>query len=228
LRRSAGATRQLQHIFKASPDEMYNAHFNKSLKIMGFAGLLLGSVATIVYVIHNIISHTPARDYATLIPASDPMPEHWCNEKAGNRFRVYFGDYLVVINGFPNRVLSITNEDMLIIDKDKAGNIIIKLLTVFDGNQLIAKVDESSWQVASFKKTEDRSTLIVYDHLGDEYLRLIFLNQNAIKLSGIFQHPKSQTKVVMRTGGQLNLPGTQPYSNCSINNSKYAVDFNFP
>ena len=113
---------------------MYNAHFNKSLKIMGFAGLLLGgSVATIVYVSHNIISNTPARDYATLIPASDPMPEHWCNEKAVNRFRVYFGDYLVVINGFPNRVLSIANEDMLIIDKDKAGNIIINFLQFLMG-----------------------------------------------------------------------------------------------
>jgi hypothetical protein len=156
------------------------------------------------------------------------MPEHWCNEKAVNRFRVYFGDYLVVINGFPNKVLSIANEDMLIIDKDKAGNIIIKLLTVFDGNKLIAKVDENSWQVASIKNTEDRSTLIVYDHFGDESLRLRFLNPNAIKLSAIFQHPKSQTKVVMRMGSQLNLPGTQPYSNCSINNSKYAVDFNFP
>jgi hypothetical protein len=207
---------------------MYNAHLAKSLKIMGFAGLLLGSVATIVYVSHEIISNTPARDYATLIPANDPMPEHWCNEKAGNRFRVYFGDYLVVINGFPNRVLSIANEDMLIIDKDNAGNIIIKSLTVFDGNQLIAKVNENGWQIASFKKTEDRSTLIVYDHLNDESFRLNFLNPNAIKLSGIFQHPKSQTKVVMRVGSLLNLPGTQPYSNCSINNNKYAVDFNFP
>jgi hypothetical protein len=207
---------------------MYNAHFNKSLKIMGFAGLLLGSVATIVYVSPMIISNTPARDYATLIPANDPMPEHWCNEKAGNRFRVYFGDYLVVINGFPNRVLSLANEDMLIIDKDKAGNIIIKLLAVFDGNQLIAKIDENGWQVAPFKKTKDRSTLIVYDHFNDESFRLTFLNSNAIKLSGIFQHPKSQTKVVMRESSQLNLPGTPPYSSCSINNSKYAVDFNFP
>jgi hypothetical protein len=207
---------------------MYNADFNKSLKMMGFAGLLIGSVATIAYVSRTIISNTPARDYATLIPANDPMPEHWCNEKAGNRFRVYFGDYLVVINGFPNRVLSLANEDILIIDKDKAGNIIINFLTVFDGNQLIAKVDENGWQVASFKKTEDRSTLIVYNHLNDESFRLEVLNPNAIKLSGIFQHPKSQTKVVMRMGSLLNLPGTQPYSNCYINNNKYAVDFNFP
>jgi hypothetical protein len=154
---------------------MYNADFNKSLKMMGFAGLLIGSVATIAYVSHTIVSNTPARDYATLIPANDPMPEHWCNEKAGNRFMVYFGDYLVVINGFPNRVLSLANEDMLVIDKDKAGNIIINS-----------------------------------------------------KLSGIFQHHKSQTKVVMRMGGLLNLPGTQPYSNFYINNNKYAVDFNFP
>jgi hypothetical protein len=207
---------------------MHNAQLGNSLKIAVGVGLVLGSVLTTAYVIKKALLDTQGPAYGTLIPANDPMPEHWCNGKVGNRFRVYFGDYLVVINGFPNKVLSIGKEDMLVIDKNKAGHIIIKSLLVFDGDRLIAKVDENSWQVDSFKKTENRSTLIVYDHLDDEVLRLSFLNQNAIRLSGIFQHPKSQTKVVTRIGSQLNMPGSQRDTNCFVGNSKYAVDFSFP
>jgi hypothetical protein len=156
------------------------------------------------------------------------MPEHWCNKIVANSFRIYFGDYLVVVHGFPNRVLSLAKQDMLTLDRDIAGHIIIKSLTVFDGDQLIAKVDGSGWQAESFRKTEDQSTLIVYNHENDEALRLRYLNPDAIRLFGIFQHPKSQTKVVVRPDSELNLPGLPAASNCITRDSKYGADFIFP
>jgi hypothetical protein len=198
------------------------------MKIVVCAGFVLGCAAIVAYVIKNSITNTQGRDFATLIPTNYPMPEHSCNKIAGSKFRIYFGDYLVVVDGFPNRVISMANEDMLVIDKTITGHITITSLTVFDGDLLIAKADKNNWQIESFKRTEDRSTLIVYDHLGDEALNISFFNRDAIRLSGIFQHPKSQTKIGTRIDSELNLPGTQPRSNCFAGNSKYAADFSFP
>jgi hypothetical protein len=203
------------------------ARLSKLWKIGGFFGVILGSFAIIALTWHGIIPSIAVRDQGTLKPAHEPMPEHWCNKLVANSFRIYFGDYLVVVHEFPNRVLSIASENMLILDRDIAGHIIIKSLTVFDGDQLTAKVDDHGWQAKSFKKTEDQSTLIVYNH-DDEALRLQYLNPNAIRLSGIFQHPKSQTKVVVRPDSELNLPGTPVTSNCITRDRKYGADFNFP
>jgi hypothetical protein len=206
-----------------------DSRLRKSWKVAGLVSVVLGSLGIIAYYVwERLLTSMPVRDYGTLKPSHDPMPDHWCNKIVGNSFRVYFGDYLVVVHGFPNRVLSLANQDMLVLDKDIAGHISIKSMTVFDGDRVIAKVDDSGWQADSFKKTEDQSTLIVYDHNDDEALRLGFLNPNAIRLSGIFQHPKSQTKVVVRQDSELNLPGTPVTSNCITRNSRYAADFSFP
>ena len=99
---------------------------------------------------------------------------------------------------------------MLTINKDSTtGHIRVTTLQIFDDRKdSIATMDDGHFWVkfGSKKKRPDKSTLVVYDHLNKEVLRVRFLNPHAISVQGLFRHPKRVetieiTKKFLRIGG---------------------------
>ena len=129
-----------------------------------------------------------------LFPASDVDPNTNMTTAFGNALAVELGSGVALASQFPHTIIRMAGDEMLTINRDSAtGHIRVTTLQIFDDRKdSIATMDDGHFWVkfGSKKKRPDKSTLVVYDHLNKEVLRIRFLNPHAISVQGLFRHPK--------------------------------------
>ncbi len=115
--------------------------------------------------------------------------------------KVFYGGNVAIATTTPYTVLQLAGEKMIEIGRDKSGNeLVILTLRIFDDrNNIIARVDEEGFWVenSTRSKRPDPNTLVVYDHLDQEVLRIVFVNSTTLSISGIFRHPRMSAPVIV-------------------------------
>jgi len=111
----------------------------------------------------------------------------------------------------PQVVLMMAGEKMIEIDRDPSTNqLTVSTLKIFDDrNNIIARVDaqDGFWvENSTRRKRPDPSTLVVYDHLDNEVLRMVLLNPTTLSLTGVFRHAGIANPVVVNQD-EINISG---------------------
>jgi hypothetical protein len=114
---------------------------------------------------------------------------------------VFLGSNLAWATRMPHTVLRMGSLEMLVVDRHRrrSKELVVTTLRIFDDrHDLIARVDEGEFWVANSNryKRPDRHTLVVYDRTDSEVLRIMFLNQRAIAITGVFR--SASTPAVVR------------------------------
>jgi hypothetical protein len=115
--------------------------------------------------------------------------------------KVYFGGNVATSTNLPTAILRILGETMIEVNRETAGKeLVVSTLKVFDDRKnIIARIDEDGFWVenSTRNKRPNPSTLVVYDHLDHEVLRVVFVNPTTLSVSGVFRHPQLSTPIII-------------------------------
>ena len=136
-----------------------------------------------------------------LVAGNEPMPTSVpCVKPAQDKLVVFLGDKFAVtpVADFPHTVISMGRDrqskplPVLVIDKNDRGISIKKLLLYGERGTTITSIDDDApWHNSNFRVTKvNPHRLIARDEQDQEILDLEFLNQHAIRLTGVFRHPR--------------------------------------
>lgn len=118
-----------------------------------------------------------------------------------------YGSNVSVNTTFPHTILEMRGEPMIVIDRDlSTKNLVVTALKIFDDrDDVIASIDPDGFWVqnAVRKKRPDEHTLIVYDHNGQQVLKIQFLNPQVISIEGIFRSPKTKPQFIIITEKEM-------------------------
>jgi hypothetical protein len=159
-----------------------------------------------------------------LIPTGDPQPLSRCGVPEG-AIAVYLGSSNTAwVKAFPHAVFQSLGKDLLILDHGPGDSISVSAKIYDDRRNLIATIDKNKYvstNYAAHFSRPDRSTLIVTDHLGEEALKVVFINQTAIRITGkLFSFDGKQSMVIEDKIMSIN--GTNSFTGACLGDSTIA------
>jgi hypothetical protein len=153
-----------------------------------------------------------------LVPASDPTPNTACGDMGSDDVLILLGDTnAAMTNNFPHAIMQVHGRDVISVDKDLGGTVVINMEIRGVDNKIIARLDRSGFVVNRNSELQvlrpDRSTLTVEDEYGTRVLYARFMNPRVIALRGI-----------MRAQG-LGIPIDIPYAthSCSAHGGRAEI-----
>lgn len=132
--------------------------------------------------------------------STPPMPPN-CHIPE-DALKVFYGSNVSATRVFPFTILQMGAEEMIVVDKNKDGDLVVTTLKVFDERgEILATIDEGDFWVRNDlrKKRPSGSTLVVYDRHDAEVARIQLLNARSLSVEGVFWLPR-----------QGNMPGIGP------------------
>ncbi len=145
-----------------------------------------------------------------LKPGHQPDPSNICGQLPQEAIKVFLGSNLTWTMGNRMVGLDIGGEELLAMHRTENG--IALSAKIYDqGGLIIAQLVDNRFFINrknAFRiERENPSSLVVYDLQAHEVLRVVYLNQYSIKVTGIFNGPNRQTVIVsddgMRIGGSF-------------------------
>jgi hypothetical protein len=145
-----------------------------------------------------------------LYPGNQTLALPFKDDAPPGALKVVIGSNLAWTTKMPQTVLMMRGEKMIEIDKkDGKNQLVISTLRLFDDrDNIIARIDADGFWVenSTRSKRPDPSTLVVYDHSDNEALRIVFLNQTTLSITGIFRHAGVPRPVVV-TDDYMDMSG---------------------
>jgi hypothetical protein len=145
-------------------------------------------VATTFFLSYRTYDKNLSRELLTkegsLIPANLPMPLSNCPVPQ-DALAIYIGSNVAWATSFPHTVFRSNGYDLLSLDRDMAGGIVVTAKIFDDRQNLVAEITKNRFlasNYASHFERPDRSALIVYDHLDVPALKVQFMNDRAIEI----------------------------------------------
>jgi hypothetical protein len=131
-----------------------------------------------------------------LVPSNLPNPVCGCPIPNGQT-AVYFAGGAVWNMKFPYTVLRLEEENIISLDKDKRGGLLVSAKVFDDRGDLIAKIEKNkfiaTYTASHFKKT--KSELIVYDHKDKIGLLVRFTNRYSVEIEGNFHYTNGDFEI---------------------------------
>ena len=182
---------------------------SKGLAILGVGVFGMGCVWATW---HLQVMTELSRADGTLTPANDPPPfRHTCKLSPEDSVFIYFGTAAASYappNFQHHAVIRLSGHDVLSLDTGPNGEISIST-QIFDQDGLLLEMVAGKFKVfrGDFVKYErrDQHTLVVFDKWGKERIRVRYLNQKAISVTGVFFYPGSAS--VVADGHSLSIGG---------------------
>jgi hypothetical protein len=165
---------------------------------------IIGASASVLFGIILILSACYEREanyeLTHVVADNQPTPTSSCMNIDRHTFLVFLGDNSVVAreSKFPFTIIEMGRDrnnnplPLLVIDKNDRG-ISIKTLRIFGiDDKLGTKIDSDAWiDNSNFHSTKiNPHQLIVRDDQDQEVLNVYYLNERAIKITGVFRHPR--------------------------------------
>jgi hypothetical protein len=166
----------------------YNTPFDNR-KTASLWAFVLMTIAVVIVLVYFAEDYKTGRD-DILTPGNEAADDRNCKSPNGQAVALYIGPHTFYIGGFPQRIITIANKNILTLSK-RDNDIIITTLRMYDENgNIIARIDQNGFWVAPDvrKKKPDRHSLIVYDRHDDEVLNIKYLNPHAVYINGIFRY----------------------------------------
>ena len=157
-----------------------------------------------------------------LVPASDPTPPNPCSRVTGqDDVTILLGETNAALtNRFPHAILTVRGQDVISVDKNTDGSLIINMDIRGPDNKIIARLNRQGFVVNRNSELQierpDTSTLIVEDEYGVTVLSARFINSRTFSLRGIIH---SQGLTI-----PLEIPFIQRF--CSAHNGGGEISIN--
>ena len=174
--------------------------------------------------IHKEYFYLP-RNEGRLNPANEPLHYGDCEIPKGALI-VDFGSNITASTASPATILTISGVPVLQVEREN-NILLITILRIFDDREnIIVRLDKNGFWIEPNTRFEhpDRSTLVVYDHLDNQVLKLRFNNANAITVRGIFRVPGHPT--VMAMDDKTVFPGGGAFSHSCLEGGAAAIGVN--
>jgi hypothetical protein len=110
---------------------------------------------------------------------------------------IYAGGNVSSTRTFPHTVFRVSGSDLVTIDKDKDGHLLVSAKIFDDRDNLIAKLEGNQYvstSYASHFKRPDRSTLLIYDHEDRIALEVKLINDSAVRFTGRLHAPGNKLR----------------------------------
>ena len=150
-------------------------------------GVVLSSITTLLAIawIESVITDKQLKETeGSLIAANLPMPLSDCPVPQ-DALAIYIGSNVAWATSFPHTVFRSNGYDLLVLDRDLAGGIVVTAKIFDDRQNLVAEIVKNHFLASNYAShfgRPDRSSLIVYDHLDVPALEIQFLNDRAISI----------------------------------------------
>ena len=128
-----------------------------------------------------------------LYPSSDPIPPNRCGEIPKDSLAVFLGSSVALTRDFPHTVLTLKDEDIIILDKHDDGSLAISMNVRSEDGRVIAKFEKGEFIINQNNFLEmrrsDRSSLQIIDQHNNEVLNVRYFNPQAISISVMRTYP---------------------------------------
>jgi hypothetical protein len=168
----------------------FNTPFDNRKTALLWVSLLvpIGIVMALAYFVED---YKTGRD-DVLTPGNEAADDRNCKAPNGAAVALYIGPHTFYIGGFPQRIITIANKDILTLSK-RDNDIIITTLRLYDeSGNIFSRIDQNGFWVAPDvrKKKPDRHSLIVYDKHDDEALNIRYVNPHVVYINGMFRYER--------------------------------------
>jgi hypothetical protein len=129
-----------------------------------------------------------------LYPANEPMPSHRCGPIEPNDLVIFIGSHTFITHRFPQTILKIKGQKVLVVDKGADGSIIISLDVLSRDGRIIATLRDGEFIINPQNYLDaiprkDRSSLTVTDQNGIQVLDVRYINDQAMKINTVLAYP---------------------------------------
>jgi hypothetical protein len=160
---------------------------------VGVCMLATGADVAVLAYLYRVNLATELKEQAApLIAATLPRPVSSNCPIPKGAVAIYLGNTVSVITEFPHVVLRVGQEDVLALDRDASGGLLISFTAFDDGGSAVGRLKRNVFTAinsASHVERPSASNLIVFDDRDTKVLDVQFLNPQAIKIMGILRHP---------------------------------------
>lgn len=152
-----------------------------------------------------------------LTPAQYDSPPSACNSgvKPGDAV-LYYGNSAAVTSIFPHAVLRIRGRDVISLNRDADGALTINMEILGSDGRAIVEIKDNVFTVNpnNFFSMErpDKSSLIVYDRHKEKVVDIEYLNEAAIRVTGVIHYADQTVKI---GEGASNIGGWNMSASCS-------------
>lgn len=181
------------------------------------AALTFACVGTLfVWIVAWVVIRSIAQetDFSGLLsPANELIPKNPCGTIPKEATLVFLGNSASYAeSSFPQTIVQIGQDKMLTVDKIDGG-IVINATLYSSDKKVIVQLRNNEFFINPnnfFRKERpDRHSLIVFDQHGVEVLNVRFLNEKAIRFSGLIRHPHMDLLISDKAGPFANSVCTQ-------------------
>jgi hypothetical protein len=176
---------------------------DNSIKSKLFGCVVIGA-ATMVFVgwIESVIRDKELKEReGALVSGNLPSPLSTC-PIPGDALAIYMGSSASWTKTFPHVVFQSRGNELLTLNRDANGGLLISAKIFDDRTDLVAKLENNHFiatNAASHFERPDRSALVVYDHLDKPVLDIHFLNDHAVQISSAtLRAPGGQTVSIQK------------------------------
>lgn len=121
---------------------------------------------------------------------------------------VHFGTNIAGGSLMPHTILEMNGEPMIVVNRDKRGNLVIQTLKIFDANgDIVVWIDNGKIRRGPSSMDPERPnahTIIVHDRTAAEVLHLTFVNYRSLSLTGLFRHKGVPPVQIFDDHAQIN------------------------
>lgn len=150
-----------------------------------------------------------------LVPSNLSSPVSFCHVPDG-QMAVYFAGGAAWNLQFPFTVLRLNKKDIISLDKDAKGRILVSAKIYDDRGNLLVLINKneflSTYSASHLERT--KSELIVYDHRDEIALSVRFTNPHAIEISGSFHYIDGSNEVNSDGKKLIDGHGNIVFGNC--------------
>jgi hypothetical protein len=149
---------------------------------------------------HVYPPHSQSNGTGTLIPGHETSPPSRC-PIIPDAVTVYFGNIAgSIATKFPHTVIAIKNKNMLTINRNDSNEISVNLYVYGSDGRYIVKFINNNFELNPDNKwtkedTSDRNSLIVKDEHETKVLDIRYLNEAAVRITGIFRYGEAAISV---------------------------------
>jgi hypothetical protein len=149
---------------------------------------------------------------APLVAATLPSPVSSNCPIPKGAVALYLGNTVSVVTKFPHVVSKVHGEDVFVLDRDPSG-VLVSFRVFDDVGNAVARLERNTFAAmnsASHVERPSASNLIVFDDRNSKVLDVLFLNPQAIKITGTLRYPGVEPIVItekyLGIGGSISPP----------------------
>lgn len=159
-----------------------------------------------------------------LKPLDLPTPPNPCDGYAPSEaVKILVGSMASFITEFPSTILMIKEEPILVLDRNKNGEIAVTMDIYDEQDNIVVAINKNKFtlnnDIFDHPREDHGSLKVVLKKRKEKVLNIRYLNKRAIQIEGVFRHPGSPA---LKVDGKQTLYGPFVLADGCVGNARQA------